>query len=88
MKKFIVPMMLGLLTVGGLTSCNINPTENITHNAVTLRKEANKTSTLEDYKVSSFLDGEVKNIVNSSPSELGIPATKFTPKTYDDFQVL
>ena len=33
MKKFYIPMILGVLTVGTLTSCNNIPTENVNINS-------------------------------------------------------
>ena len=86
MKKFIVPMLLGccLLTGAGLTSCSNVPAETAVHQ-VNVRRANNIASSLNQHKVNSFVEGEVENILVSTPEELGLPTTKFIPKTYNDF---
>ena len=87
MKKFIVPMLLGccLLTGAGLTSCSNVPAETAVHQ-VNVRRANNTASSLNQHKVNSFVEGEVENILVSTPEELGLPTTKFIPKTYNDFK--
>lgn len=85
MKKFIVPMMLSVLAVGGLTSCNNIETQTVQANPIHVRRANDSVSSLEQHKVSSYVNGEVKNIVNATNSELEIPTKLFVPNKLEDF---
>ena len=52
MKKFIVPMMLSVLAVGGLTSCNNIETQTVQTNPIHVRRANESVSSLEQHKVS------------------------------------
>ena len=87
MKKFIIPMMLGLITVGALTSCNSEPTTNHAnenYNIVNV-KRANETETIKARVVTKVNDPDLRGIKNTSAKELGLPTTKVTAPHWDDF---
>lgn len=87
MKKFIIPMMLGLITVGALTSCNSEPTTNHAnenYNIVNV-KRANETETIKARVVTKVNDLDLRGIKNTSAKELGLPTTKVTAPHWDDF---
>lgn len=91
MKKFIVPMMLGLLTVGALTSCNSISTENVNRNMPIQNVKRSADTTKSAIRtVTSIGEYDLDNITITSAKELGlsikavsIPSyeTNFTGKT-------
>lgn len=87
MKKFIIPMMLGLITVGALTSCNSEPTTNLTnenYNIVNV-KRANEIENSKIRVVNEIGENDIKDVIVSNSSELGLKTTKVTKPSYDDF---
>ena len=87
MKKFIIPMMLGIVTVGALTSCNNTPTQNFNdtnYNIVEVKraKEVEKPTARLVTKVN---DEDLRGIKNTTAAELGLPTEKITTPTWDDF---
>ena len=87
MKKFIIPMMLGILTVGALTSCNNTPTQNYndTNYNIVEVKRAKEVETPTARLVTKVNDEDLRGIKNTTAAELGLPTEKITTPTWDDF---
>ena len=88
MKKFIIPMMLGIVTVGALTSCNNTPTQNYNDNNYNIInvKRANE-ETKPNYRVVTKInDEDLHHIKNTTASELGLDISKkYSTPEWDDF---
>ena len=88
MKKFIIPMMLGIVTVGALTSCNNTPTQNYNDNNYNIInvKRANE-ETKPNYRVVTKInDEDLHHIKNTTASELGLDISKkYSIPEWDDF---